>query len=242
MVEPDSTPSIHRRREKAWDDFQDFINRRDRSNWMFRGHGDAAWTLRPKNGRIGEREHDPFDEYNVFDTFRRRARIHLGDRNLSDWEWLCLAQHHGLPTRLLDWTSNPLMAAYFAVAGRATEDKDASVIAIQARPSHVVDQKHELYPFDVDEVKLVIPSAVVPRIVAQRGFFTVHPAPAEDWVPEKPLSIKRFTIPADCRQFFRRRLFYRGIDASHAMADIDGLCETLRWQYERRIAVGGISY
>jgi hypothetical protein len=242
MVEPDSPSRIRRRRAEAWENFQAFINERDSSNWMFRGHANEEWQIKPKIGRVDKAEHDAFREYTIFDTFRRRARIHLGNVSFTNWEWLCLAQHHGLPTRLLDWTSNPLMAAFFAVADRCSPDTDAVIIAVKVRQSEVVDQDDEHDPFGVEREKFVVPNSVVPRIVAQRGFFTVHPDPEEAWDPPSKFTKDSVTIPADCRNFFRRRLFYRGIDASHAMADIDGLCETLRWQYERGIAVGGVSY
>lgn len=87
-------------------------------------------------------------------------------------------------------------------------------------------------------MKFVAPSAVVPRIVAQRGFFTVHPEPSEPWTPKRRHQHDWFEIPGDVRHFFRKRLYQFGMDASHAMADLDGLNETLRWRYERGIGVG----
>jgi hypothetical protein len=129
-----------------------------------------------------------------------------------------------------------------ALQDRSSPNSDALIVAVNIRESDVVDQYEETDPFAIEREKFVVPNAVVPRIVAQRGFFTVHPNPDQAWNPPPHFQLSSIRIPQRSRNFFRRRLFYRGVDASHAMADIDGLCETLRWQYERGIAVGGISY
>jgi hypothetical protein len=79
--------------------------------WIFRGHAEANWELKPKAGR------PPFlgREKELFDACKLRAIEHLPSHMISTWDLLAIAQHHGLVTRLLDWTTTPLNAAYFAV-------------------------------------------------------------------------------------------------------------------------------
>ena len=154
---------IARERRKAWDEFTDFVDRHRQSNWIFRGVADADnHQLCPKVGRDPEVYRETAERV-IFANFKRRAPQFVNVRGMTEWDLLALAQHHGLPTRLLDWTTNPLVAAYFAVTSAPTNVK-ARVYA--ARAPMMVDTGRISDPFDCDEVLAFVPSAVAPRIVA----------------------------------------------------------------------------
>lgn len=238
---------IAQARRLKWQEFAEFVDRHQQSNWIFRGVADAtSHPLVPKVGRAGT-EYDESEERIIFANFRRRARQFVDTSGLDHWDLLALAQHHGLPTRLLDWTTNPLVAAYFAVTSKPL-DQTARVYA--ARAPELVDTDAIGDPFDCNEVLAYTPSAVAPRIVAQRGLFTVHPDPTIPWdrgisarvARTAPLTSKEFDIEERYRSFFERKLFQLAIDASAIKADLDGVCETLAWQFQRGIAVGRFNY
>jgi hypothetical protein len=101
--------------------------RRHRSRFAFRGMKDASLGLVGRLGRFGPKAAEL--EEPLIRTFRRYAR-RLADADDSTWSWLAVAQHHGLPTRLIDWTFSPYVALHFMTEEAAGFDRDGVVWAI----------------------------------------------------------------------------------------------------------------
>jgi hypothetical protein len=191
--------------------------------WIFRGHGDSSWPLLPKAGR------EPYchvSSQQVFEAWKRRAIEYVTTPMADDWDWLAVAQHDGLATRLLDWCLNPLNAAFFAL--RDEINCEASIIAV--KPRHIV--RAELQKaVEVKMVKLFRPRAVVSRIVRQGGVFTVHPDPLEELLPSHSdlTGFKRILVPAESRSAILAQLAYYGVNHATLFPDLDGLSAYVNW-------------
>src|ERR1700722_19231261 len=104
--------------------------------WAFRGQTSAAWRLEPSIERL-EKAYSRGFRYNaeeyVREAFKRRAHHYLRHfpRDAEELEWMALMRHHGAPTRLLDWTRSPYVAAFFAVA-EARDDASSAIWAVDA--------------------------------------------------------------------------------------------------------------
>src|SRR5712691_12753295 len=117
------------KRIETWAEFISVIERLDVSaglgfRWLFRGQADASWSLIPSLTRMLKRVEIPLDrirvaEYQLVVRFWSRAHLYLPSamiRSAADpvGSWIVM-QHYGVPTRLLDWTRSPYVAAYFAL-------------------------------------------------------------------------------------------------------------------------------
>lgn len=205
-----------------------------RGQWVFRGHSDKKYELKPSVGRGGHTSKiDEKYERSLFTVFLREAGTHLSPLPSSDWEWLAVAQHHGLPTRLLDWSHSPLVGLYFAID--ANPCADGEVIALNA-PTKAAESVIAGSPFDIRRAAKYYPNIVSPRIRAQEGLFVAcanltSPLDAglrTDW------SLKRFEVPAVNKQRLRYELYRLGVHRSSLFPDLDGLAERIKWQHTAR--------
>jgi len=226
--------ALHRRAE--WRRFIDFIDQHSEENWIFRGHGLVGWDLVPRIGRALPGKSFALEtERQLFSLFKAQAVSQFDVRLLTDWEMLAVAQHHGLPTRLLDWSTNPFIAAFFAArypTPKTGSRRDAEVIAVSRSDMPAAPVLGAPGPFEIETVVLVRPPSLVNRISAQRGLFTAHPHPSRPWEPFSfiPRDGHAFIIKADVKAHFLRKLFAVGVDDATVLGGLDGLCATLAWR------------
>jgi hypothetical protein len=196
---------------------------------IFRGVSDAArHLLIPSVGRHGlSPERTLRYESSLLRAFKEMAVPYLNFVPRTDWEWLALAQHHGLPTRLLDWTNNPLVAAFFAV--ESDVEADGAIYAY--RDPSTVDAVKEPDPLSITEVLRFRPSHITQRIVAQKGLFTAHARPTEPLASRK---LRRAIIPALYRAQLRESLYRYGVSRGALFPGLDGLAAELAWRRKTR--------
>ena len=217
------------------------------ADFLYRGQREDK-PLSPKLGRVvpaGERLHI---ERLMFAEFRRTSMAFTRLRYESDWDLLAIAQHHGLPTRLLDWTYSALAALWFAIENdpiiKDGKAMPAVVWLLQTHAEDFISGLNETSPFSNAATRIYRPNIITERIAAQRGVFTVHKMLAKERIIqfEKHSRFKdrliKFTILPQAFSDIRTHLDGCGVNQATLFPDLVGLCSHLAWRYTSRTPYG----
>lgn len=259
----------------SWREFDDAIARancegprggRAHSSLVFRGLARSSYSNRHSLARLGDDYRSL--ERHLIRNFRKYA--HRASPGRAVWDWLSLAQHHGLPTRLLDWTFSPFIAAHFATA--TSPEHEAVVWAVDCAAAH------ELLPDDVrrsldaegatvfttellarhaptlddldrltSEEPFVLffePPSLDDRIVNQSAVLSTlcHvEASMDDWLEQHPELCHAWRISREAKLEIRERLDQANITERVLMPGLDGLATWLRRYYAPGRAAADLS-
>jgi hypothetical protein len=239
----------------------DPVTGRRRDSCVYHGSADARRALLTSLDRLGgiDPPHSKTRlEEHILRNFARYSRPHI-ERASGEWELLVAAQHHGVPTRLLDWSYSPLVAAHFATL--ESTGHDGAIWRLDWKQVHrcfrfpelalLIDDLHELVGRDGEFTPwrlihegtrgepfacMIEPATLDARISAQAGVFTICSDTSRSFdafLTEHGLSgaLSRFVIPADAVERVRDQLDLAGIDERRLFPDLDGVASQLRRYY-----------
>jgi hypothetical protein len=242
-------------RLKSWDDFLNLIVNPPYSHWAFRGERDERWPLYSSLSRYLQAfgvspKAWTKQEARILRVFKRKAHQFLDkppDPD-DDFQWMALMQHHGAPTRLIDFTWSPYVAAFFALE-RAIGDG-----VVWAMNPARVDSSHTLKHSRMDPrlkgnfnryflnghnrfIWIGEPHTMNRRLIAQSGTFAVPgvlDSPLEDIVcdPGQDNILAKFVLTNSIRELGMRELYRMNITYATLFPDLDGLAKSLAYELE----------
>ena len=234
---------------------------RHRSPFIYRGMNDAQKSLKTSLARLG----GPYAklERHLLRNFKKYAHTNVLSGQ-SNWNWLALAQHHGLPSRLLDWTYSPYVALHFAMNDLQSFHKDGVIwvlnyvklnqylpeklkAAIQKEDSNtftaemlesVCQTLDELDALDTEPFLLFLePPSLDNRIVNQFALFSLLSSSTtllDDWLEDHDQYYHRVIIPAELKWEIRDKLDQANITERVLFPGLDGLSMWLKRQYSSK--------
>jgi hypothetical protein len=233
---------------------------RHRSDFVYRGEASTGAKLTTSLQRLGG-DYAAVERH-LLRNFRKYAR-HEDVPGDSLWHWLALAKHHGLATRLLDWTYSPYVALHFATAYPADYDTDGLIWMVDFVKTNrllpetlreglkregmnamsaelLQEQAESLGVFDGlgdDFVAFFEPPALDQRIVNQYALFSLMPSPharLDEWLARHPGLARRVVIPAEIKWEVRDKLDQANITERVLFPGLDGLATWLKRYFSPR--------
>lgn len=213
------------------EDFISYVNSNFKcGHYIYRGVRDGGnHILIPSVGRNEIYNKD--NEIETFQQFKRRAHSTVASNPSNDWEWLAIAQHHGLPTRLLDWTTSPLIALFFATQPKVRDSKleeccDNGGAIYVLHFCNYINTMVDTNPFEYKKVGVYQPPHIATRISGQAGLFTIQPEPNKELAYEKderlPNDIIKIKFTKESAQKIQGQLFRIGVRHDMLFPDLDG--------------------
>lgn len=203
----------------------------------YRGHADVNWKLLPSLARTQTASEDVLEwgdlEAQILRDFEKHGCSIIETPAKNQLEWMIHAQHHGLPTRLLDWSSNPLKALFFAVEDPKFDHLDGMVFGVSVVTNFVADKFVEINKYN--KIVGFHSSSLNKRVAAQEGCFTLTPLPKDRGgfmeVDDRTNSIDylgRYRIPKEHKPALRKQLKRLGITHQFLFPDLDGLATSIK--------------
>ncbi|HET9184262.1 MAG TPA: FRG domain-containing protein [Candidatus Angelobacter sp.] len=213
----------------------------NKADFIYRGQRSEE-TLRPKLARIVRRGNRRDREKLMFAEFQRTCASLTALQPTNEWDFLALAQHHGLPTRLLDWTYSALAGLWFAIERPLEIEGKAQDVFVWLLKTHFddfIDERSRQSPFEGGATRIYRPRLITPRIAAQAGIFTLHRIQPNGAVVsiERNKRFKhrliRFRISGRNIPQIREHLHGCGVNEFTLFPDLVGLCRHLGWRYTK---------
>ncbi|MHA7102713.1 FRG domain-containing protein [Roseivirga pacifica] len=205
--------------------FEIFSSYRTSTQYRFRGQSKSGWPLIPKVAR------KPFDhkhDFEIFRNWKRRAKGLLNKENSSEIDLLTIAQHYGLATRLLDWTMNPLIAAFFACNQHF--DTDGELFIVKSSVIHS-EKINDLFQDKIKSVVFIQPDGTSLRLNNQFGYFSLHNPADQEVSKQNQPSLESLIIPKNIKRELLFALNQYGINNLSVYPDLEGLTRHLNWFY-----------
>jgi len=234
--------------------------RRHRSRFAFRGMAREGDELCAGLSRFGPHAWDL--EEPILRTFRKYARMLVHAPDDSVWGWLAVAQHHGLPTRLVDWTFSPYVALHFLTEDASAFDRDGVVWAIDyvaakrllpgplaailaadeanVFTTDMLDRAarslHDLDALGHGFVVFLEPPSLDERIVNQYALFSLMPRGGTPgrWLADHADLARRIVVPAGLKWEIRDKLDQANVTERVLFPGLDGLSRWVRRYYTPR--------
>ena len=229
--------------------------------YWFRGQRDASWRITPSALRYV----DPKDRNKALDLLPRFRRIaesrlpqsHHLDTSERELRWLQLAQHYGLPTRLVDWTRNAALGLYFATL---SGDQDGAVFILDPKELNgkAYPGRYGVLTWDADKPILrpyfslrgdlqsekegalrtiaIEPTWDSERIILQDGCFTLHGSIRLYLDKTDAPSLMCIVIPGQVKRKLRKELARLGTAEMHAFPEPEHICRHLIWEARLDVA------